>query len=90
MTGTWFYIYLITINLMVTVAAIPAEAQIADEKLWTSPADKNQEEVVNYPAEFFKRYQPNTALDMIKQVPGFQLPNQSGHRARLLERLAYH
>ena len=80
LTGTWFYIYLITINLMVTVAAIPAEAQIADEKLWTSPADKNQEEVVNYPAEFFKRYQPNTALDMIKQVPGFQLDDGSNLR----------
>ncbi len=79
LTGRSFYIYLITINLIVTVA-MPAEAQITDEKLSASPADNNQEEVVNYPAEFFKRYRPNTALDMIKQVPGFQLDDGSNLR----------
>ncbi|NNC77321.1 MAG: outer membrane beta-barrel protein [Woeseiaceae bacterium] len=28
---------------------------------------------VSYPADFFRRYRPNNALDMIRQVPGFQL-----------------
>jgi hypothetical protein len=33
----------------------------------------NQDMLVDYPAEFFERYQPNTALDMVRQVPGFLL-----------------
>ena len=39
-----------------------------------------QQGVVNYPAAFFARYQPNTALDMVQQVPGFQLDNGSRDR----------
>jgi outer membrane receptor protein involved in Fe transport len=34
---------------------------------------------VNYPASFFDRYQPATALDMVQRVPGFQL-NDGGDR----------
>jgi len=30
-------------------------------------------QAVDYPAAFFERYQPNTALDMVNQIPGFQL-----------------
>jgi hypothetical protein len=30
-------------------------------------------EIVDYPASFFQRYQPNTALDMVNVLPGFQL-----------------
>jgi len=33
----------------------------------------NEDEVVNYAAAFFQRYRPNTALDMVAEVPGFQL-----------------
>jgi len=40
----------------------------------------NQDLVVNYPAAFFGRYQPNTALDMVKQVPGFQLDDGDPNR----------
>lgn len=29
------------------------------------------EQLVSYPAAFFSRYQPATALDMVKQIPGF-------------------
>jgi outer membrane receptor protein involved in Fe transport len=32
-----------------------------------------QVEIVTYPARFFEQYQPHTALDIVKQVPGFQL-----------------
>lgn len=38
------------------------------------------EHVVNFPAEFFARYQPITALDMVRQLPGFQLDNGSSDR----------
>ncbi len=31
------------------------------------------EQLVSYPAEFFARYQPATALDMVEQIPGFQI-----------------
>jgi hypothetical protein len=31
------------------------------------------DQVVSYPPAFFDRYQPNTALDMVQQVPGFRL-----------------
>ncbi|MBT8100891.1 MAG: TonB-dependent receptor [Gammaproteobacteria bacterium] len=29
--------------------------------------------LVDYPARFFDRYQPNSALDMVNELPGFQL-----------------
>jgi len=77
--GSCFYIYLITIILIVTIA-MPVAAQIADQKLWVLPADEKQEEVVTYPAEFFQRYRPNTALDMVQQLPGFQLVDGSSLR----------
>ena len=35
---------------------------------------------VNYPASFFDRYQPATALDMVQRVPGFQLDDGGGLR----------
>jgi len=30
-------------------------------------------QITEYPAVFFERYRPNTALDMINQIPGFQI-----------------
>jgi hypothetical protein len=50
------------ITIFMLIAASPLVAQTS-----------SQEEVVIYPAAFFQRYQPNTALDMVQQVPGFQL-----------------
>jgi len=38
------------------------------------------EPVVIYPAGFFERYRPNTALDMVRQVPGFQLDDGGDQR----------
>ncbi len=37
-------------------------------------------QVVEYPASFFSRYQPNNALDMANQIPGFQLDNGENTR----------
>ena len=31
----------------------------------------SSEEIINYPAAFFQQYNPNNALDMVKQIPGF-------------------
>jgi hypothetical protein len=77
--GYWIYISLITVHLFV-VTANPAAAEITEEVLSISPDAENQEEVVTYSAVFFQRYQPNTALDMVQQVPGFQLDDGSSLR----------
>jgi hypothetical protein len=37
-------------------------------------------QVVEYEAEFFSRYRPNTALDMVRQLPGFQLNDGTDNR----------
>jgi len=41
---------------------------------------ETQPQVVEYPSEFFARYQPNTALDMVRQLPGFQLDDGDNTR----------
>ncbi len=46
----------------------------------TVPSDPTQAQTVDYPASFFARYNPATALDMVKQLPGFQLDDGSGAR----------
>ena len=38
------------------------------------------DQVVKYDAAFFARYQPNTAFDMVRQVPGFQLDDGDSNR----------
>ncbi len=45
------------------------------------PADEEgQAEEIVYPASFFARYNPVTALDMVRRVPGFRLNEGSGRR----------
>ena len=36
--------------------------------------------IVRYPADFFERYKPNTALDMVNQLPGFLLDDGDATR----------
>ena len=51
--------------------------------VWSQPAnilETDEEEIVSYNASFFLRYSPNTALDMIQQVPGFILDNGASLR----------
>jgi len=38
------------------------------------------EETVSFSPAFFDRYQPDTALDMVRQIPGFQIDDGSGKR----------
>ena len=45
------------------------------------PAERTGEaEEIVYPASFFARYHPVTALDMVRRVPGFRLDEGSGRR----------
>jgi len=71
----------IIINLL--AANVPAAAQQNQEPPETGgaePLQDRQRQVVEYRAEFFDRYQPLTALDMVRQLPGFQLDDGSGDR----------
>jgi len=43
------------------------------------PAPRSDQTVV-YPVEFFDRYRPVTARDMVEQVPGFQIDNGGSRR----------
>lgn len=67
-----YLITIITVHFLIFQNAVfaqqqsPAGAQIRGVEQATS-----SEEVVNYPASFFQRYNPNNALDMVLQIPGF-------------------
>jgi len=51
------------------VASAAEELSVA-QSLTPIPADN---QLVEYTADFFARYKPSTALDMVKQLPGFQI-----------------
>jgi hypothetical protein len=81
----WLYTFLTFFSLII-LGVVSVSAQTNDEGLVGSSGDQNQEEVVTFSAAFFQRYQPNTALDMVRQVPGFQLDD--GIRLRGFSRAA--
>ncbi len=58
----------------------PASVRAQEQESATPNDGQDQQGVVDYPAAFFARYQPNTALDMVQQIPGFQLDNGSSER----------
>ncbi len=41
---------------------------------------QTQDQLVSYNADFFTQYQPRTALDMVRQVPGFLLDDGENNR----------
>ena len=53
---------------------------VAEHKAVEATASEASAQVVEYPAAFFLRYQPNTALDMVRQLPGFQLDDGESTR----------
>jgi hypothetical protein len=65
--------------LCIMVAIFPGVQISASEHDISTVQDVSQQ-VVSYTAEFFTRYQPNTALDMVRQLPGFQLDDGDGTR----------
>ena len=71
------------IIISLLAANVPAAAQPDQEPPETGgaePLQDRQQQVVEYRAEFFDRYQPLTALDMVRQLPGFQVNDGSGDR----------
>ena len=61
--------------LAVMACPVPAMADHPAEDSHEHSAEQSTSSalVVNYPARFFERYQPNSALDMVDELPGFQL-----------------
>ncbi len=64
---------------LVAPAWAAGQAKIDDQSSSAS-AIILSDQVVAYPADFFARYKPNTALDMVKQLPGFQLDDGTSDR----------
>ena len=76
--------------LLITICMAAASGPgVAQEQ--TPPSESNDvpasflpgqstEGVVDYPAEFFNRYQPNTALDIVNRVPGFTIDDGGDKR----------
>ena len=50
-----------------------AASQLSLSTLVLAQETPPEDAIVTYAPSFFDRYQPNTALDMVSQVPGFQL-----------------
>ena len=46
----------------------------------SEPEKETSAEVVAYDASFFARYQPNTALEMVRRLPGFQVDDGADKR----------
>jgi hypothetical protein len=63
--------------LLVLTGLPSAHAQTTVENSQSVGQDNN---VVSYTADWFTRFRPQTALDMVRQVPGFRLENNASTR----------
>jgi outer membrane receptor protein involved in Fe transport len=73
------------IRIAVALSFLSAGAHAAEPEAKTSQDSppvvaEETAQAVEFPASFFERYQPNTALEMIQQVPGFQLDDGASER----------
>ncbi len=78
--SSWFVAWII---ISLHAANVPAAEQQDQEPPQTGGAESwqdRQQQVVEFRPEFFDRYQPLTALDMVRQLPGFDLNDGSGDR----------
>jgi hypothetical protein len=60
----------ISLFTLATAIAVPAMAQTAEP---AAPAPVQTSRTTVYPIEFFAQYAPRNALDIARQVPGFQI-----------------
>jgi hypothetical protein len=73
------YLFLLYVFLINTSGIVSANDHL--QQTQNTQATENQNDIVIYNANFFDQYQPQTALDMVRQVPGFQL-NESFNNTR--------
>jgi hypothetical protein len=68
--------------LFILYSVLLMEVQASDHEIETIsdiPIEAS-DELVAYPVSFFSRYQPDNALDMVLQLPGFQLNDGTSER----------
>ncbi len=53
---------------------------LAQDATLTGASNYETSPIVEYPAVFFERYKPSTALDMVRQVPGFLIDDGDASR----------
>jgi hypothetical protein len=70
-------IFIIILSL---IGAVSANAQTVNQTEPANPVASQDTQIVDYPASFFERYQPRTALDIVNQIPGFVLNNGDSER----------
>ncbi len=64
-------LYIISIAMCIVMDGLSAQENLpSSERIDSSQI---QEQVVEYPVSFFIRFKPTTALDIVSQVPGFQV-----------------
>ena len=81
---TRLFITLICVSYWVAPTALIAssheddvEEDVSIQEVTVAASEVN---IVSYPGIFFEKFQPLTALDMVEQVPGFQLVNNNSTR----------
>ena len=70
----------LTLSWLVVAATDAVAQDDAEMEARDETADNKFAATVTYPADFFDRYKPNTALDMINQLPGFLLDDGEATR----------
>ena len=65
-------------RLLIFAALLPTFAISQEDPAVTGSRSENQ--LINYDSNYFDRYQPRTALDMVNQVPGFVVDNGDNTR----------
>ena len=68
------------ILLASAISAFPATAQDGGEPAPTAQADASDTDREIFRPVFFERFAPQTALEMVERVPGFQIDGQSSAR----------
>ncbi len=63
-----------------TTPSVPTAIQTEGSAAPIQQCANNDSCVITYPAGFFDRYNPITALDIIRNVPGFQIDDGDGSR----------
>ncbi|HET6629653.1 MAG TPA: TonB-dependent receptor [Woeseiaceae bacterium] len=66
--------------MALAVLGAPWPAAARDDIAATPLAVPSSGEVVTYPAEFFQRYNPDSALEMVERLPGFQVDDGADKR----------
>ncbi len=74
------YIYTLAICLLMIILGLSAQSAQAETRT------RSQDSAVVYAPDFFESYSPDTALDMVSRIPGFNLSGSSGPGQRGGER----